>query len=609
MNAFVEFTKLLSVSQRRSFLLIIALTCGLAVFEALSIFSLLPFFAILSSPEAFFADPRFSEIVEIGGRFGLRDERDYLIGLSIFSLTFVVLTGAYRSFNQYLTSLFVENFRHSLSRRVLASILKSKYEFFINKNSADLATIVLSDIERFSDLVVKPIFKIIGGGLVFAFIVFGLLILNVQIALITIFCFGLLYTSVILWVKNNLSIRGAARSANNSQMFMAVSEVFCGIKELKLLGRHSVYLEKFDSASKSFAEHQASYQLLSSIPNYAIETVIFSLLVSGTLVFSLMHGGNTLTGVLPEIGALAFAIYRLKPCVQNLYNGYAGFKYAESVMRSVIGFLPVDMTRADKFPKQSLHRFQLTEAIRFENVSFSFTDAAEPALKNISLDISVGEVVGIVGASGAGKSTLIDVLMGLAQVSRGQVWLDEKKLDLDNEELVTGWQKSIGYVPQRVFIADKSIGENIALGVPIEQIDIAKLNECAEIAQLSEFVGSSPEGFGAGVGEKGARLSGGQILRIGIARALYNDPEILILDEGTSALDGNTEKKVVAALNKLRRSLTTIMIAHNLTALKHCDRLIVMDDGQVVGDGSWQTLERDCGLFRSFSERYRQPSD
>jgi ABC-type multidrug transport system fused ATPase/permease subunit len=337
-----------------------------------------------------------------------------------------------------------------------------------------------------------------------------------------------------------------------------------GIKEIKLLGREQAYLDRFHGPSVRNAKHQGTNQTLAEVPKYLIEGVAFG----GILALALyLHSTRANLGeVLPVLGLYAFAGYRLMPAAQTIYQGVARLRFGSAVIDDVYADLHGHKPQSRE-DAASTDRIVPRSSIALRDVNFAFPGAERPALKGMNLEIPVGAKVGIVGTTGSGKTTTVDLILGLLRPTEGGLMVDDQLITASN---LRAWQRSLGYVPQEIFLNDATVAQNIAFGIPVGKIDHSQVERAARMAELHDFVTQEmPEGYHTMVGERGVRLSGGQRQRIGIARALYHQPEVLILDEATSALDGFTENIVMEAVHNLGVRKTVILVAHRLSTVVH----------------------------------------
>jgi ABC-type multidrug transport system fused ATPase/permease subunit len=406
--------------------------------------------------------------------------------------------------------------------------------------------------------------------------------------------YGLIY----LGLRRYLSRIGADRVKANRERFTAVQEAFGGIKDVKVAGLEEAMLSRYDVPAKRFASHQAASQVASQLPRFAMEIIAFA----GILVVALylMAGAGGLQQALPVLSVFAFAGYRLMPAMQQLYAQLSKLRFAGPALEALHrDFSNLDSGGTDTLKRQRPTPMGFTDTIRLEQVSYTYPKAERPSLNGVDLTIPANTTVGLVGATGSGKTTTVDIIFGLLRPQSGLLTVDGEAIIPAN---LRAWQRTIGYVPQHIFLADDSVAANIALGLPPGQVDMLAVERAARIANLHDFVtGQLPQGYQTQIGERGVRLSGGQRQRIGIARALYHDPEILFLDEATSALDNLTEQAVMDAVHNLGRKKTIVLIAHRLSTVRDCDTIFVLEHGKLLEQGSYEDLLRESSRFKAMA--------
>lgn len=584
---------LLTPAERRSGALLLVMVIVMAVLETAGIASVLPFLAVLGNPEIVEANLVLRSVYD---RLGFEEIDDFLMALGVASFAMVIFAAGFRIITQYAMYRFTQMRRHSIGERLLETYLRQPYEFFLNRHSADMATSILSEVDVMVQYVFTPGFTLIAYSFVTVCVITLLLFIDPWLALGMGVLIGGLYALIFMAIKGLIGRMGRDLAKANRERFTAAGEALGGIKAIKLLGRELAYLSRFHVSSIRFARHQANNATLAQVPKYFIEAIG----VGGVLALSLflMVTGDGAGGILPVLGLYAFAGYRLLPAAQHIYAGIANIRF---------GAASVDRVHQDLFERASLAEIRQdvplalkpANGVELRNVSYTYPGAPVPALRDVCLTIPVGKSVGIVGGTGAGKTTLIDIFLGLLGPTTGTMLVDDVPVTAAN---VRAWQKALGYVPQDIFLTDSSIAENIALGVPRAEIDRESLESCSKLAQIHEFVmGQLPNGYDTEVGERGVRLSGGQKQRIGIARALYHDPPVLVFDEATSALDNLTESAVMDAVKALSRQKTVILIAHRLTTVRDCDKIVLLAEGKVVAEGKFDDLARTSESFRSMA--------
>jgi ABC-type multidrug transport system fused ATPase/permease subunit len=385
---------------------------------------------------------------------------------------------------------------------------------------------------------------------------------------------------------------GAQMVEASAALGRATLEGFAGIKELRVLGRESTPTESYNKILSLLVKTQAQNLLSASLPRYIIEVIAYAGIVAVTLAFVLKGEGTT---AVPSLALYALAGNRLVPIFQQFFASAITIKYHTKAVESLVADLTT-VRNATQAPIElnTSPPLAFRQELVLSKIGFTYPKAQTQSLKDVSLKILKNQSIGLVGRTGAGKTTLADVLLGLYQPQTGTITVDGIALTNLNER---AWRRRVGYVPQTVFLTNTSIAENIALGIPKEQIDPDAVALAAQLAQAEEFIALLPDGYKTIVGERGVKLSGGQRQRLGIARALYHQPDVLIFDEATSALDGMTEDAVMGAVQKLSQRCTMILIAHRLRTIQACDRVVMLENGRIVADGTYAELIRNSSPF------------
>jgi ATP-binding cassette subfamily B protein len=403
-------------------------------------------------------------------------------------------------------------------------------------------------------------------------IVTALILIDPMVALAAGVLFSLIYVLISSLVRARLKRGGGRIAAAQTTRIQMLQEGLGSIRDIIVDGREFDTLHRFATLERSLLRAQAEAQIISSAPRYLVETTGIVILV---LLAVILTGQSDPGAALPTIGALALAAQRLLPQAQQLYGGWASITGNRRIVEDVLKFqaLPKrDLLRQHPISNDpGFHR-----TLRFEGVAFAYPGGATPVLQGIDLSIPRGSRVGVVGETGAGKSTLVDLILGLLQPTEGRILIDDTVLGPINRR---AWQDHLAHVPQTLFLADASIAENIALGVPMQEIDLERVRRAASLAMLDRFIRDRPDGLWSRVGERGGTISGGQRQRIGIARALYHAPAVLVLDEATNALDAATEQAVIENLIRERPEITVFMVTHRMESLRDCDLFIRVENG------------------------------
>jgi len=518
-----------------------------------------------------------------------------LLGAGAFAL--IVVAAGFRTLTLYAMNRYIQMRGHSLSERLLETYLRQPYTFFLDRHSGDMAKGILSEVSQLVGNVLKPALDAVAYGVVALALVGLLVVTDPWLALVVGVAVAGMYGLIFFGVKGLLDRIGRDRVAANRERFMAAGEALGGIKDIKLLGREQAYLSRFRPSSIRFARHQATNQTIAEVPKSLIEAVA----IGGVLALALflMATRDGVGEILPMLGLYAFAGYRLLPAAQRVYAGISNMRFGAAAVDSVYEDLRYRTSLAE-IHRPAPHPLLPQREIRLRGVSFAYPHASAPALRNIDTAVPVGTSLGLAGGTGAGKTTLVDIVLGLLPPSEGELLVDDTPIAPAN---LRAWQRALGYVPQEIFLTDSSVAENIALGVRAEDIDGDIVQRCGQMAQVHEFIMEElPRGYDTFVGERGVRLSGGQRQRIGIARALYHDPAVLVFDEATSALDTVTERAVMQAVKGLSPQKTIIIIAHRLSTVRDCDRIVLLEQGEIVAEGTFTELAQSSGRFRDMAE-------
>ena len=602
MDTLKKTLSLLTPSEYKQGILVLLLVVGMALLETVGVASVMPFLAVLGNPEMINTNPLLIWLFSMSKILGIKSTDSFLILLGLGSFLLIVITASYRIIAHYIMNRYIEMRRHSISSRLLQNYLRQPYAFFLNRHSSQMSSTILSEVDQVISNLFRPAFTMFASIFVLITITGLLLMVNFWLTLLAVFILTCLYALIFLVLRKKLSIMGNILLDTNKRRFKSASEVFGGIKDIKLLGCEEIYLDRFSKPSTKYASTHANHHTFNQIPNFFIEAVIFGalLILTLSLMISSKGSNNNLLGqVLPIIGLYTLAAYRLKPAVHHIYEGLASLQYGNAVINNLYKDLN-DKDFETKSTETHEKFFKAKHLFSINSISYTYPNSTKPALNNLSLNIPLNNIVGIVGSTGAGKTTLVDVILGLLRPNKGEIRIDKKPITNKN---LREWQKTLGYVPQNIFLTDSTITENIALGIPLKQINFERVTQCARMAQLYNFIMKEmPLQFNTLVGERGIRLSGGQRQRIGIARALYNNPELLILDEATSSLDRITERAVMEAIVNIAYKKTIIIIAHRLSTVKNCDQIVLLDKGKIRAKGSYSELILKNSQFKKMVE-------
>ncbi|WP_436862237.1 ABC transporter ATP-binding protein [Acinetobacter haemolyticus] len=569
LDSLKQLWQILSPLDKRKVIYVLVLVMGMAFIESAGVISIMPFLAVLSNPDVVETNHYLKHIYDFTGA---ENKKTFIIYLGFFSLTIVVFSTIFKVITQYAVNRFASLQRHYFATRLLKIYLQQNYEFFIQRNSATLIKNILSEVDQLIWTMILPALTLMSYSVVLLAMIGILLLYDPLMAMATAFVLGLFYSVIYLAVRKKLTQIGREFTQANKQRYQTCNEALAGIKDVVINNAKQGYIDQFEQSSRIFARHIATRDTLGQVPLNIIETVGYGCLIG--LAMILAASGKDVSHILPVLGLYGFAAYRMLPAAQNIYRSISQIKFSEQVLSVLRPEFSLEKNDLDEEAEvENRQHFEFKKSIRLEHICFTYPNRPEqPVLNNFSLEIKKNTSLGIVGRSGGGKSTLMDIMLGLLQPQNGKIFMDEVELTQQN---IQAWHEIVGYVPQSIYLADKTITENIAFGVVQNQIDRLQVERVAKQAQLHDFIVSQlPQGYDTIVGERGIMLSGGQRQRIGIARALYKNPQVLFMDEATSALDVETENAVNGAIQSLNGKITMVIIAHRESAVVKCDRII-----------------------------------
>ena len=575
--------------ERKGIIFLLLMLFTMALIDTIGVASILPFIGLLSNPDLIETNTILKNTFEFSSKFGVENRQQFLFvfGVMVFillisSLSFKILAG-------YVQIYFSRMIEYSVSKRLLERYLKQPYSWFLNRHSADLGKFILSEANNMSDainLALELIARIIFITILIALLFF----IDPKLTLIVFFSLGGVYIIVFKFTRNFLTRIGEERLKANQSRFTIVSEAFGASKEIKVVGLEQTYINHFSDSAQTYAKHQVSGAVIGTLPRFILEAIAFGGML--LVILYLMDKTGTFANALPIIALYAFASYRLMPAIQQIYYSISQLRFLSPSIDTLYNeFKNLKPFSLDKSQDVLL----LNKAITLNNIHYQYPNASRTTLKDINLNIPAYTTVGFVGTTGSGKTTTADIILGLLEAQQGTLEVDGQVITNKN---CRAWQRSIGYVPQHIYVIDDTISANIAFGISEKNINQKAVEHAAKIANLHEFVTNElPNKYQTTVGERGIRLSGGQRQRIGIARALYHNPKVLILDEATSALDNLTEQAVMDAVNNLGNNITIIIIAHRLSTLKKCNIIFKFDKGELIKQGTFEKLiEQDKNI-------------
>ena len=555
-----------------------------AVSEVASLGAVVPFLSALTNIDALIADPRAQSLMNLTGIEG----RDQLImALAGLFAAAIVIANILRFVTLWAQYRLGAAIGTDLGRQLFEKTLHQPYSFFVRSNSSHLIGNATNDLSGALGII-HNIFIIITQGLIAAAISIGLVAYDPLVALalsgITVIAFSV----IMIAVKRRLFLNSAIISDSYRGVVKSLQEGFGGIRFILLHRSQKTFVDQFELSDRAFRLKSSENSVVRQAPRFFIEAIGVTAISILAMVFIMQD--RDINQVIPLLGFLALGCYRLLPAVQQVYASITALMGLKTSLHRTMDMLGRPLP--DGALKSELQALPMFDRLSFDRVWFDYRDGLtedrdEWALKEISISIPARSTVALVGSTGSGKSTLADLILGLTAPTEGAIKIDGTPL---TPQTLPAWQKSVAHVPQHIFLTDASIAENIAFGVPKDRIDLALVRECAKSAHLDGFITGLAHGYDHIVGERGARISGGQLQRIGIARALYHRPTTIMFDEATSALDNKTEREVMESIAGLSKDMTVVLIAHRLSTVKNADIIFLLDKGRVIAQGTYEQL-------------------
>jgi len=590
-----ELYSLLTKEQRKKLLRLQFLVVLMSFAEIAGVVSIGPFMALVGDISQLEGEGFLAGVYRATG---LENPRDFLFWLGISVLVVLTVAACISMFTIWRLSMYGARVGAELGNRLFKHYMHQPWLFHASGSSSQLTNRIAQETQRITAQIINPLMQMNAKLVMALFMALAIFLYNPVVAISGLVIFASAYALLYKTVRRRLMRNSRHISEAQQMRFKLMGEGFGGIKDALLLGRQKDFTDRFQTACEKFATAQGTNMAMAQAPRYAMELVAFGSIIFLVLYLLAAHEGN-LGAILPVLSVYALAGFKLLPAFQQIYTGLSSIRGNLSAFDSVRDDLRASIFETTKAATPTTKRLTPKKSVRLNNIVFSYPGKEEPVLKNLDITIPANGVIGLVGASGSGKSTAIDLLLGLIEPQRGNLLIDGQPLTKDS---IRAWQNSVGFVPQSIFLADSSIRENIAFGLPPEAVDEEKVNRAANMAHLDELLAELPHGLDTRVGERGVQLSGGQRQRIGIARALYHDADVLVLDEATSALDGITEKLIMDAIHDFSGKKTIIMIAHRLATVRQCDAIYLLEKGEVTDQGTYDELSSRNTIFQRMAE-------
>ena len=548
--------------------------------EILSIGAVLPFLAVLTSPARVFNYPAVQPFIRT---LGIASAEQLLMPLTVAFGLAALMAGAMRLLQLWVSTRISFATGADLSIGIYRRTLYQPYAVHIARNSSEVINGISVKTNGVIYNVILPVLTLIGASVMMSAILIALLTVNPAIALTAFGGFGAIYAFIIQLTRNRLMVDSKLIARESTQVIKSLQEGLGGIRDVLIDGSQSAYCDIYRNADHPLRRAQGNNLFIGQFPRYGMEAL--GMMLIAALAYTLAQQTDGIAKAIPVLGALALGAQRLLPVLQQAYGAWSSIQASRSSLQDTLELLDQPLPDYADQPVTKPLLFQ--QHISLNQLSFRYSPQTSWILNNLNLSINKGSRIGFIGTTGSGKSTLLDIIMGLLQPTKGALEIDGQMLTVNNHR---AWQAHIAHVPQAIFLADSTIEENIAFGVPKDRIDYQRVCQAARHAQIADIIETWPKQYQTFVGERGIRLSGGQRQRIGIARALYKQADVIIFDEATSALDNETEKAVMEAIEGLSDDLTILIIAHRLTTLKNCTQIVELGDGGIKRIGSYPDI-------------------
>lgn len=595
-NMIKELFSLLSRQQVRQFYGLQVLVVIMAFTELLGIASIAPFMALVGDISLLHQEGVYSKLYQFSG---INSPVDFVFAAGCLVLLMLTISTIVSMLTTWRLAVYGASVGTELADRLYSYYMQQSWLFHASGSSAQLTKQVSTEANRISGGIIQPLMSLNAKLVLALFISVSIFIYNPIIALAGIFAFVLAYIIMYKLVRKSLILNGRRLSEVSTQRFRLMNEGFGGIKDVLLLDRKYDFIDRFTEEGGLQARAQGTNNTISLVPRFFVELLAFGAMISLVLVLIKSYDGN-LGQVLPVLAIYALACFKLLPALQQIYSSITQIKGDSAAFEAVKEDLQQSKINQNELNEKTVSpKLKFEQQIKLDNITFAYPNKQNYALNNVSISIPINHVIGIVGSSGSGKSTLIDIILGLLPPQSGHIYIDDTLITGNN---IRGWQNNLGFVPQSIFLSEGSIAENIAFGISANEIDYNQVLKAIELAHLTELVEELPKGLHTKVGERGVQLSGGQRQRIGIARALYNQADVLIFDEATSALDGITEKIIMDAIHDFSGQKTIIMIAHRLKTVEKCDIIYLMEKGSIIDQGTYKELVDNNPKFREMAK-------
>lgn len=570
---------LLDQKQKNKMVVIIFLMLIGGVLESLGVTMVIPVLTVLIDPTCVETNKYLAAIYQA---LHLQSPVQFAVVMMIALILVFILKNSFLFFQNVVQLRFIYTNQFATSRRMMINFMKRPYEYYLNAETSVIQRNITSDVNNMYGLILS-VLQLASECVVFACLVIVLLFQDAKMIL-SIAALLLLVLFVIKKVLKPIMIQAGVENQNfYSGLFKWIDQSVMGIKEIKIANKENYFISEYAKCGAGYVNAVQRYNLFNATPRLLIETVCIAGLVGYMMI--VMLSGAKVTDMVPQLGTFALAAMRLLPSANRINNYQTAISYFEPFFMNVSDNLQEEINDASVVydaaayeTKKEVEKLPVEKEILLKDIVYKYPNTEQYIFDHANMEIPIDSAVGIVGTTGSGKTTIVDIMLGLLQLEEGQILAD----GVEVRDHYEGWLKNIGYIPQTIFMIDDSIRKNVAFGCPEEEIDDEKVWHALKEAQLDEFVKSLPEGLDTKIGERGIRISGGQRQRIGIARALFEDPEVLVMDEATSALDNETEAAIMDSINRLHGRKTLVIIAHRLQTIEKCDMVYRVEGGKVT---------------------------
>ena len=598
----IEIYSLLGKKQQKKIIYLQFWILLTAFLEVTSLFSVAPFITILTDFDVINKEGYISDIYNY---FGFQSPKNFLFFFAIFFLCITSVSHIINMLTVWTISKNSIKMGTNLGSRLYSFYLNQPWLFHTKNNSMQLINRIAQESDRITLGIIQPAMLINSKFVISFFLISAMVIYNPKVALIVGTILGVSYLIIYSSIKNIVMKNGRIVSSTQEKRYKLMSEGFGGIREVLISGKQNFFNASFSSESDQWASAVGKNQAVGHLPRYIVELIAFSTITGFILYLTSSKNNNQFVALLPVLSIYALGGLKLLPAFQSI------FLYVTAIKSNINAFdnIKENLIECDSNENKNQNKIferkfndstklNIESELSFLNVNFKYEVKDDYVVKDLNLIIKSNETIGIVGKSGSGKSTIIDLIAGLIFPNSGKILIDGNNLTEQNKQL---WQQNISLVSQSIFLSDSSIAENIAFGVPKNEIDNNKIKIALEKSQLIDFVDKLPNGPNTFIGERGVQLSGGQRQRVAIARSLYSESKLLIFDEATSSLDGITEEAVINSIKNIQHTKTVVIVAHRLASVKNCDVIYFIENGKVVDSGSYDGLLNRNASFKKMA--------